>query len=518
MLKILLLLLISTEVFAGGAELGKLICDSMNNKVSKEEYSKNFGSKFRTSFPYNSYVDFFNKMNKDYGNCSEHKFETKEDGGYLVFIKTNEYYNKFRTFEDTEGKVSGLWTSGLESQSGEIEKKADYICSLLDKNFELEYEKNFHKSFITAIPEGQLVSIFKSIYADYGKCDGVKINLSSPLSATVTTLNKSKLNFELTLSESNFKISGLLYKGEETPELKFSSKDEIINFLKKSNSKSTILYKNEGGKEHISLNKDKRLPLGSTFKLYILLALNEKINVGEARWTDLLTIKEELKSLPSGQMQNIPSGEKKELFYFARKMIEISDNTATDHLLDFVGREKVEALLKRMNVVDERNIPFLATMEMFRTRAFFTANDVDNFKKSTRIEKLKTLKKLKVKTYEELIEGITKWGKKPLYTNDIEWFASSSEICDLLFELKKANSEEINKILSYNAPFLGNKTVDFAGYKGGSEPGVLYMAYLLKKSNKWSCFVSGQNNQKVDVNNPLFFSYMKGAFKFFGLE
>ena len=47
-------------------------------------------------------------------------------------------------------------------------------------------------------------------------------------------------------------------------------------------------------------------------------------------------------------------------------MISISDNTATDHLIDRLGRENVEASLSRMGHSDPVvSIPFLTTREFF---------------------------------------------------------------------------------------------------------------------------------------------------------
>src|SRR5262249_19066453 len=52
-----------------------------------------------------------------------------------------------------------------------------------------------------------------------------------------------------------------------------------------------------------TLNPDEPLAIGSTFKLYILGALAEEVAAGRARWDEPLAIKDDLKSLPSGQMQ-----------------------------------------------------------------------------------------------------------------------------------------------------------------------------------------------------------------------
>ncbi|MEZ4462635.1 MAG: serine hydrolase [bacterium] len=72
-----------------------------------------------------------------------------------------------------------------------------------------------------------------------------------------------------------------------------------------------------------------------------------------------LTIKDALKSLPSGVLQDKPAGEKVTVKEAASKMISISDNTATDHLLNLVGRANVEAWVKTSgHSAPERLTPF----------------------------------------------------------------------------------------------------------------------------------------------------------------
>jgi beta-lactamase class A len=63
-------------------------------------------------------------------------------------------------------------------------------------------------------------------------------------------------------------------------------------------------------------------PLGSTFKLYVLAALAETIIASDLAWKDKLAIWEELKSLPSGTMQNKAAGTHFLLLEFAQLMIQ----------------------------------------------------------------------------------------------------------------------------------------------------------------------------------------------------
>ena len=107
-------------------------------------------------------------------------------------------------------------------------------------------------------------------------------------------------------------------------------------------------------------------PVGSTAKLYVLGAVATAILDGDLTWDQPVPIRDELKSHPSGTFHELPAGTERTVLEHATAMISQSDNTATDHLVDLVGREAVEAAMVEMgHAAPERNQPFLTTREMF---------------------------------------------------------------------------------------------------------------------------------------------------------
>ena len=101
--------------------------------------------------------------------------------------------------------------------------------------------------------------------------------------------------------------------------------------------------------------------MGSAFKLAVLSTLQDQIQAGTHAWNDVVTLKPEWKSLPSGILQGWPDDAPLTLQTLATLMISQSDNTATDALIAVVGREAVEAKT-------EHNRPFLTTREAFLTQ------------------------------------------------------------------------------------------------------------------------------------------------------
>src|SRR6185436_600599 len=93
---------------------------------------------------------------------------------------------------------------------------------------------------------------------------------------------------------------------------------------------------------------DQALAIGSAFKLYVLGALARDVAEGKRHFDDTLRLEQRWMSMPSGKLQKWPVGTPLTLASAAALMISESDNTATDHLLFTLGRERVEAMLREM--------------------------------------------------------------------------------------------------------------------------------------------------------------------------
>src|SRR5690349_16830375 len=113
-----------------------------------------------------------------------------------------------------------------------------------------------------------------------------------------------------------------------------------------------------------AVNGDTSRPLGSAFKLYVLSALAQSVEQGRLAWDQTVPLNETWKSLPSGVLQDKPAGTPYTLRQYADYMISISDNTAADHLIHIVGRDRVE------RPAPAADVPFLTTRELFVLKGF----------------------------------------------------------------------------------------------------------------------------------------------------
>lgn len=131
------------------------------------------------------------------------------------------------------------------------------------------------------------------------------------------------------------------------------SLEQIVQKIRALPGQTSLLVR--GNQEIVAYNADQPLAVGSAFKLLVLQALRQQIQAGQHQWDEVVRLKPEWKSLPSGLLQTWPSGTPITLQSLATLMISLSENTATDALIDIVGRETLEELFPR-------NQPFLTNL------------------------------------------------------------------------------------------------------------------------------------------------------------
>lgn len=92
---------------------------------------------------------------------------------------------------------------------------------------------------------------------------------------------------------------------------------------------------------------DEAFPTASSYKLFVLAELFRKVHTGECSLLDRIPLTEEVKSEGSGVLQCLGAGLNPTLKDYATLMMIISDNTATDVLFNFLGRDNI-----KKNVID----------------------------------------------------------------------------------------------------------------------------------------------------------------------
>ncbi|MCT2582624.1 class A beta-lactamase-related serine hydrolase [Actinophytocola gossypii] len=221
-------------------------------------------------------------------------------------------------------------------------------------------------------------------------------------------------------------------------------------------------------------------PLGSAFKLYVLSALGRAVADGRASWDQNLPIRDEWKSLPSGVLQDRPAGTPVTLREHANLMISISDNTATDHLVHFLGRRAVLREMTAHGNDRDRNKPLLTTRELFTLKGFrypALADTYLSFPRGLRAALLPVLNEVPR-------ERIVPW-TEPRDIGSIEWFGSPTDMCRILAGLRSLDDPAVATAMSISDGQIGLDRDEFptVWFKGGSEPGVLTVNYLARTAD-----------------------------------
>jgi beta-lactamase class A len=106
----------------------------------------------------------------------------------------------------------------------------------------------------------------------------------------------------------------------------------------------------------VGLDPDRRVRTASTIKLPIACALSERVAAGRARWDERLTIAADAKVSGSGVLSDFTAGETVSLRDAMTLMIVVSDNTATNLILDRIGADAVNDYLDRLGLEATRSM------------------------------------------------------------------------------------------------------------------------------------------------------------------
>lgn len=227
------------------------------------------------------------------------------------------------------------------------------------------------------------------------------------------------------------------------------------------------------------------VPLGSVAKLYVLAALGEAIEAGEWAWDDEVEIKDELKSIPSGVLQDRPAGEMVTIREMAELMISVSDNTATDHLIDLLGRQTVESAMPAYgHTAPELNTPFLTTRELTALKIGPASGLSVQWLEGDEQARREILEQISDIRPADLPLG--EW-TEPIEPDTVEWFASPDDLCSLAAALMDlaGSQPEIGEILEVNPGVPAEPgTWDRIWFKGGSEPGLLAVWWVTESQGR----------------------------------
>ncbi|WNB85114.1 serine hydrolase [Cellulomonas sp. ATA003] len=211
-------------------------------------------------------------------------------------------------------------------------------------------------------------------------------------------------------------------------------------------------------------------------KLYVLGAVVDAVGRGDLTWDTELTVTHEVRSLPSGELQDAPTGTVVTVREAAQGMIAISDNTATDLLVAAVGRDRVEAAVADMGHSDPSALqPLATTRELFWLGWGGGAELRERWRDAGTAERRAIL--------EEMPEGPLRVDTAALpstvvWTDGVDWTATATDLCAAHVALAERagtpHGEPVTDILTTNPGLeVDRARWESVAFKGGSSTGTM---------------------------------------------
>lgn len=104
----------------------------------------------------------------------------------------------------------------------------------------------------------------------------------------------------------------------------------------------------------VAVNVDQLFPMASVYKVAIMVHVFREVDAGRLSLTERIVIRETDRRLGSGLLSYMTPGLNPTLYDLLLLMITISDNQATDMLLERVGAANVTATLRQLGLKDIR--------------------------------------------------------------------------------------------------------------------------------------------------------------------
>lgn len=246
----------------------------------------------------------------------------------------------------------------------------------------------------------------------------------------------------------------------------------------------------DSGRERAAHDADRPLGVGSAFKLLVLREYAAALRDGRLRADTVVTLRPEWRAPGSGMIGTWPEGTPVALGTLATMMIAISDNTATDALMDVVGRATLDA------AAPPRNRPLMTTRELHLLRvhpdpqalALWRGGDVE--------ARRAVLAALPPGRDLPLV-----WGDN--LASDIDYLFTSRELCALIAHTAERPELRVNP---GPAAALG---WDWSAYKGGSTDTSISATILAARGERRVC-VTATWNLTPHITRDRFLTAIRG--------
>lgn len=130
--------------------------------------------------------------------------------------------------------------------------------------------------------------------------------------------------------------------------------DKIKQFINTQQGNVSVFVKNLRTNQVIKINEKKVFPSASTIKLVIMSELLNKVNEGLLNLEDTIVLKEDMKTGGDGVLKELNYGHRFTLREIMTLMVIISDNMATNILIDLLGMADINKIIVKLGLENTR--------------------------------------------------------------------------------------------------------------------------------------------------------------------
>ena len=130
--------------------------------------------------------------------------------------------------------------------------------------------------------------------------------------------------------------------------------DKLKKFIDEQKGNVAVSIKDLRSGKEIKINADMEFPSASIIKIAIMSELFNKINEGVYRLDDVIEIKEEMKTGGDGILKELDYGHRFTLIEICTLMIIVSDNMATNILIDLLSMDKINSCITKLGMKKTR--------------------------------------------------------------------------------------------------------------------------------------------------------------------
>jgi beta-lactamase class A len=372
----------------------------------------------------------------------------------------------------------------LRADDGAVAMRLADVCTLLSGKA-LGFDTVFSEQFLRQVPPYGLTTIAQQMMREAGPCTGMRIverKTAHQVWAEAATEKGFTIPVLLTVASTPpYRIEGLFLR---PPVKAQTSLNDLLTTIRGLKGRISLTITDcTKGTALAAIDSAAYLPIGSTFKLYVLGELARQIQQGTHRWQEVVEFDSSWQSLPSGRLHTWPHGSPLTLHTLASMMISESDNTATDMLIRLLGPDRIAQHQAAMGHAQPLlNQPFLTTLQAFKLKYADTVS-ANTYMQSSSSARSALLRHIDTAVSRNDIQLTT----RIVHVDSIEWFATTAELCRAMVWFRgmaqQTGDSTALDILGINTGIPVASTWKRVAYKGGSEPGVINMTHMLQHAS-----------------------------------